>query len=137
MHAFKALVKNYLGLDSHPVFEVVESYLRSGEALTPAQVGEVLLRNRGDANLALRDVVSAMQAKILGLGHGEGMECDDAAVEAGKLPESVLMVGSPESWMKKRKESGGCGGGSTWEKKVKFLVRLRSLTKSDSGKRDV
>ncbi|KAK4591612.1 hypothetical protein RGQ29_016155 [Quercus rubra] len=138
MHAFKALVKNYLGLDSHPVFEVVESCLRSGGALTPAQVGEVLLRNRGDPDLALRDVVSAMQAKILGLGHGEGMECDDAAaVAAGRSPESVLMVGSPESWMKKRKESGGCGGGSTWEKKVKFLVRLRSLTKSDSGRRGV
>ncbi|GMY22225.1 AAA-ATPase At4g25835-like [Fagus crenata] len=142
MHAFKALVRNYLSFDSdsHPMFDVVESCVRSGGALTPAQVGEILLRNRRNADVALREVVSAMQAKILGLGRcgngaqgGEAMESDDVAVRS---PDSVLMVGSPENWvggnMKKRKESG-----STWEKKVKFLVRLRSLTKSDSGRRGV
>jgi chaperone BCS1 len=142
MHAFKALVRNYLSFDSdsHPMFDVVESCVRSGGALTPAQVGEILLRNRRNADVALREVVSVMQAKILGLGRcgngaqgGEAMESDDVAVRS---PDSVLMVGSPENWvggnMKKRKESG-----STWEKKVKFLVRLRSLTKSDSGRRGV
>ncbi|GLT72345.1 hypothetical protein SLA2020_442880 [Shorea laevis] len=94
IHAFKSLVINYLGLQSHPLFDAVESCLAFGGALTPAQI------------------------------------------VATRSPESVLMVGSssPENWEKKRKEAGptNCG-----EKKVKFFVRLRSLTKSDSGRRGV
>ncbi|KAB1224873.1 putative mitochondrial chaperone bcs1 [Morella rubra] len=63
MHAFKALANNYLGLQSHPMFEAVESCVGSGGALTPAQVGEILLRNRGNADLALKEVVSAMRSQ--------------------------------------------------------------------------
>ncbi|KAM2227449.1 hypothetical protein ACFXTI_014254 [Malus domestica] len=37
----------------------------------PAQVGEILLRNRGDADMAMKEVVLAMQARInLGVGGG-------------------------------------------------------------------
>lgn len=128
IHAFKALAMNYLGMDSHAMFDVVESCIRSGGALTPAQIGEILLRNRADAEVAIKEVASAMQAKILGVDR----EPDDLA----KTPESIdrTLMESPENWVsspggKKRKE------GSTWEKKVKFLVRLKSLTKSDSGRR--
>jgi chaperone BCS1 len=131
IHAFKSLVSNYLSLQSHPLFDAVENCLASGGALTPAQIGEILLRNRANADVALREVVSAMQAKMI-LGGGAQGECDDVATRS---PESVLMVGSssPENWEKKRKEA--C---TNWgEKKVKFLVRLRSLTKSDSGRRGV
>ncbi|KAL5549515.1 hypothetical protein UlMin_004746 [Ulmus minor] len=118
--AFRQLVKNYLGLESHSLMEVVDSCLRSGVSLTPAQIGEILLRNRCDADAAMREVAAAMQAKIL--GGREVKECDDMAVRS---PESVLVRGSPENW----DSSPGK------KRRIKFLVRLRSLTKSDSGRR--
>ncbi|XP_052211012.1 AAA-ATPase At4g25835-like [Diospyros lotus] len=141
-HAFKALVKNYLGVESHALFDVAESCIRSGGALTPAQIGEILLRNRRDADVAMKAVISAMQAKMLGadvdLAEG-GREYDEWTA---RTPESSLerrLTESPENWDgspgrcrgKKRKE------GSQWERKVKFWVRLRSLSKSDSGRRGV
>lgn len=131
MHAFKALVKNYLGIDSHALFDVVESCIRTGGGLTPAQIGEILLRNRKDADVAVKSVVSAMQAKILG-ADVEGMEkeYDDVAKE-----ESMEFQDNWEERFgegKKRKE--GC---YSWERKVKLFVRLKSLTKSDSGRRGV
>jgi len=86
IHAFKSLVSNYLSLQSHPLFDAVESCLASGGALTPAQIGEILLRNRANADVALREVVSAMQAKMI-LGGGAQGECDDVATRS---PESVF-----------------------------------------------
>lgn len=150
MHAFKALVKNYLELDSHALFDVVESCIRSGGGLTPAQIGEILLRNRRDADVAVKAVLSAMQAKILGADvDDEDMEGNGIAESCGGEYEDVVarttpgrLKESPENWMeesaerfggKKRKEPG-C---YSWERKVKLLVRLRSLTKSDSGRRGV
>ncbi|GAV77601.1 AAA domain-containing protein/AAA_assoc domain-containing protein [Cephalotus follicularis] len=160
MHAFRVLAKNYLDVESHASFHVVESCISSGGALTPAQIGEVLLRNRGDADLAIKEVVSAMQmqmqmkARILGNAASQNycrdnnelimdQYCEDMVAAGTRSPESVLMVGSPENWDsspgkigfggRKRKESSG----SNWEKKAKFLVRLRSLTKSDSATRGV
>ncbi|KAL3537279.1 hypothetical protein ACH5RR_000645 [Cinchona calisaya] len=141
MHAFKALVNNYLGLDSHVSFDVVESCIRSGGALTPAQIGEILLKNRRDADVAVKAVISAMQAKILdgaeGGDHHGSCEYDDLA----KTPDRSLTE-SPENWAgspekfggKKRKEQGS---NCSWERKVNFIVRLKSLTKSDSGRRGV
>ncbi|KAH6767613.1 hypothetical protein C2S52_018596 [Perilla frutescens var. hirtella] len=131
MHAFKALMKNYMGVESHALFEVVESCMRSGGGLTPAQIGEILLRNWRDADVAIKAVVSAMQVKIL------GGDLDVMYEEAAKTPERVVegrFCGSPENWSpNKRKEKGN----GNWESKVKFLVRLKSLTKSESGRRGV
>lgn len=136
IHAFKALATNYLGMESHPLFDVVESCIRSGGNLTPAQVGEILLRNRRDGEAAIKAVITAMQARILGIER-DAIEYEEMA----KSPESAErgLMESPDRWEtspplagKKRKE---VGVGSSWEKKVKFLVRLRSLTKSDSGRR--
>ncbi|KAL4294095.1 hypothetical protein AHAS_Ahas18G0193800 [Arachis hypogaea] len=145
IHAFKELVRNYLGVESHALFDAVDACIRSGGSLTPAQVGEILLRNRGDADLAMKEVVAAMQGRMLSLaaaggGGGDQMDNEDvvAAVSVGtRSPESVLMIGSPENWDtalggRKRKES--VNGSNGCEKKVKFFVRLKSLTKSDSGK---
>ncbi|KAG8391339.1 hypothetical protein BUALT_Bualt01G0177600 [Buddleja alternifolia] len=140
MHALKALVKNYLGLESHVLFDAAESCVRSGGALTPAQVGEILLRNRRDADVAVKAVVSAMQAKILG-GHVDGgREYDEMA----KTPEGMAeqrLCESPDNFEglaekfegKKRKERFN----GNWDSRVNFLVRLKSLTKSDSGRRGV
>ncbi|XP_022756257.1 AAA-ATPase At4g30250-like [Durio zibethinus] len=132
MHAFRVLARNYLNLDYHPLFQVVESCINSGGSLTPAQIGEVLLRNRGQPDVALKEVVSAMQLQTQNQGCGEA---DYDEIMMTRSPESSLAMRSPERWDasslkvgvngKKKKE------GSNGEKKVKFLVRLRSLTKSD------
>lgn len=135
--AFRTLVKNYLEIESHALFDVVDSCIRSGGGLTPAQIGEILLRNRRDADVAMREVIAALQARVLGGGGGRGAaEYDEIVMRS---PESVLVVCSPENWDsspgkyvgKRRKEAPAS------EKKVNFLVRLRSLTKSDSGRRGV
>lgn len=136
MHAFKALAMNYLGIEEHSLFDVVESCLRSGGALTPAQIGEILLRNRGsNADLAMTEVVSAMQTRILSAGGTEhlntSIEYEDT-VTLTRSPQSVLTVGSsPENW------DSSPGKISGKKRKAKFLVRLRSLTKSGSGRRGV
>ncbi|EXB75451.1 putative mitochondrial chaperone bcs1 [Morus notabilis] len=144
--AFRVLVRNYLGLEMDEteeeeehrrLMEAAEECLRSSGALTPAQIGEILLRNRSDAAAAMREVVAAMQAagRMAAAGGGnrdqvKELYCHEhEAVAAGRLsPESVLMRGSPENWV-----SSSPGK----KKKIKFLVRLRSLTKSDSGRRGV
>lgn len=81
-----------------------------------------------------------MQARMLmngGTLQRERLEYEEVAVT--RSPQSVLAaVGSPENWDsspgktvgKKRKDSH-----HNADKKAKFLVRLRSLTKSDSGRR--
>ncbi|KVI00619.1 AAA-ATPase At5g57480-like [Cynara cardunculus var. scolymus] len=131
MHAFKALVKNYLGVSSHVLFDVVGSCIRSGGSLTPAQIGEILLRNRKEADVAMKAVISAMQAKILGADvEVEVVESDDTAAEVAESPENWdISSPSPMGRLGVKKRNG-------WGKsKVKFLVRLKSLTKSESGSR--
>ncbi|KAF5944856.1 hypothetical protein HYC85_018933 [Camellia sinensis] len=143
VHAFKALVMNYLGVESHAMFDVAESCIRSGGALTPAQIGEILLRNRRDADVAIKAVISAMQAKILGADvdfNNSRHEYDDVAGKTVESGDRKVMVLSPENWEDSEWRLGGKkkkNEGSTWERKVKFLVRLKSLTKSDSGRRGV
>ncbi|CAN4110442.1 unnamed protein product [Withania somnifera] len=135
MHAFKVLVKNYLGLDSHMLFDVIESCIRSGGTLTPAHIGEILLRNRRDADVAVKAVLTAMQAKIFSAGVEEGHEYDDVE----RTLESIgrRLMESPDNWPEGSPEKKKKKEGSTRDKNVKFLVRLRSLTKSDSGRRGV
>ncbi|XP_042480911.1 AAA-ATPase At4g30250-like [Macadamia integrifolia] len=147
IHAFRSLVMNYLGLETHELFDVVESCIRAGGSLTPAEIGEIMLRNRTDADVAIKAVISALQVSIL-RGEREPLvepeERPTTPEERPTTPEAesidrMLDSPSPENWesspgkfpVKRRKE------GSTWEKKVKFLVRLKSLTKSDSGGRGV
>ncbi|GMN64139.1 hypothetical protein TIFTF001_033203 [Ficus carica] len=141
--AFRVLVRNYLGLEEKDeeaeehcrLMEAADECLRSGGALTPAQIGEILLRNRSDATAAIREVVAAMQARRMLAAGGtrdqvKDYTCHDQEGAVGRLsPESVLMRGSPENW--------AAASSPGKKRKIKFLVRLRSLTKSDSGRRGV
>ncbi|WJX72136.1 hypothetical protein P8452_56044 [Trifolium repens] len=135
VHAFRELAKNYLGVESHVMFEAVEGCIRSGGSLTPAHVGEILLRNRRNPDVAMREVLSVMQGRIDVVAATDHTDNEEVGVVSVRSPESVLLMGSPENWDslsgKKRKEQHGT---SNLDKKVKFFVRLRSLTKSDSGR---
>ncbi|CAA6664696.1 unnamed protein product [Spirodela intermedia] len=91
-HAFRELVRSYLGVEDHGLIAVAESCIRSGGALTPAEIGEVLLRNRGDADAAISEAVAEMQARALACGGnvkgssdgGEG----DSEMDEREQPES-------------------------------------------------
>ncbi|XP_057978689.1 AAA-ATPase At4g30250-like [Malania oleifera] len=154
IEAFKALAANYLGAEAechvHGVMEVVESCIRAGGALTPAQIGEIFLRNRSEPDAAMKAVVSAMQAKILrGSTTNQQRETEGVMVELTETDNEDQgaeggergLVEWPENWETRKNSNGGRKRkettSSAWERKVGFLVRLKSLTKSDSGRRGI
>ncbi|XP_010430850.2 PREDICTED: AAA-ATPase At3g28610-like [Camelina sativa] len=62
--AFKILAKNYLDLDSHPLFEKIESLIKETK-IAPADVAEKLMKkNREiDADESLEDLVQALERR--------------------------------------------------------------------------
>ena len=72
-----------------------------------------------------------MQGRMLAVAAAANDQAENEEAVGVRSPESVLMMGSPENWDVKRKEQHGC---NNLDKKVKFFVRLRSLTRSDPGR---
>ncbi|CAN6287716.1 unnamed protein product [Urochloa humidicola] len=58
---FKALASNYLGLKDHKLYPQVEEGFHAGARLSPAELGEIMIANRGSPSRALRTVISALQ----------------------------------------------------------------------------
>eukprot|EP00249_Psilotum_nudum_P015113 c25174_g1_i1 orf=440-1876(-) len=59
--AFKILASNYLGVDDHILYEEVEKHI-DGAEITPADVSEVLIKNRHDPTTAVERVIEAIKA---------------------------------------------------------------------------
>jgi mitochondrial chaperone BCS1 len=59
--AFKTLASNYLGLKDHKLYPQVEEGFHAGARLSPAELGEIMLANRGSPSRALRTVINALQ----------------------------------------------------------------------------
>ncbi|XP_031474401.1 AAA-ATPase At3g50940-like [Nymphaea colorata] len=59
--AFKVLVFNYLQIDYHPLFERIRTLIDEVE-ITPAEVAEVLMRNK-ETTCAIEDAIQAMEKK--------------------------------------------------------------------------
>ena len=59
--AFKALASNYLGLKDHKLYPQVEEGFHAGARLSPAELGEIMIANRGSPSRALRTVINALQ----------------------------------------------------------------------------
>ncbi|GJN30070.1 hypothetical protein PR202_gb18348 [Eleusine coracana subsp. coracana] len=59
---FKAMATNYLGLKDHKLYpQVEESFLHAGERLlSPAELGEIMIANRGSPTRALRTVITKL-----------------------------------------------------------------------------
>jgi mitochondrial chaperone BCS1 len=93
-----------------------DSIVRGGAEMTPAEVGEVLLRNRDEPEAAVTELAAELKARR--------READDLHQWEDSAAE--ISDGSPT-----KKGRKGLG----WEGKVRILGRLRSLTKSDSGRR--
>jgi len=58
---FKALAKNYLGIEHHALYDTVKELLEGGKLITPAQVTEHLFGNRDDSDAAMKCLVEWLQ----------------------------------------------------------------------------
>lgn len=117
-HAMRELVERYVGVGRHEMLDAAEGCIRGGAEMTPAEVGEVLLRNRDEPEAAVTELAAELKARASAT---DDLQWEDSAAE--------LSDGSPT-----KKGRKGLAG---WEGKVRIFGRLRSLTKSESGRRGV
>lgn len=61
--SFRVLAYNYLLIQDHPLFEKIESAF-VGKTLTPAQIAELLIKNKSDVDIALGSVLSALENNV-------------------------------------------------------------------------
>ncbi|XP_078167127.1 P-loop containing nucleoside triphosphate hydrolases superfamily protein [Carex rostrata] len=59
--AFKTLAGSYLGIKDHKLYPQVEEEFQNGAQLSPAEVGEIMITNRGSPNRAIKTVIGALQ----------------------------------------------------------------------------
>ncbi|XVF51057.1 hypothetical protein PTKIN_Ptkin04bG0153600 [Pterospermum kingtungense] len=59
--AFKSLANSYLGVKEHKLFPQVEEIFQGGASLSPAEIGEIMISNRGSPTRALKSVITALQ----------------------------------------------------------------------------
>ncbi|KAK9075245.1 hypothetical protein SSX86_003566 [Deinandra increscens subsp. villosa] len=60
--AFKTLANSHLGLKEHKLFPQVEEIFQTGASLSPAEIGEIMIFNRGSPTRALKNVISALKS---------------------------------------------------------------------------
>jgi chaperone BCS1 len=58
---FKSLASSYLGVKDHKLFPQVEEIFHTGASLSHAEIGEIMISNRGSPSRALKSVISALQ----------------------------------------------------------------------------
>nr|GEZ93525.1 AAA-ATPase At2g46620-like [Tanacetum cinerariifolium] len=60
-NSFKTLANNCLGLKDHKLFSQVEEIFLTGATISPAEMSELMISNRGSPGRALRSVITALQ----------------------------------------------------------------------------
>ncbi|KAM7472329.1 hypothetical protein LguiA_010512 [Lonicera macranthoides] len=60
-NSFKSLANSYLGLKDHKLFPQVEEIFQTGAAISPAEIGEIMIVNRSSPSRALKSVITALQ----------------------------------------------------------------------------
>ncbi|KAL0358852.1 UNVERIFIED_CONTAM: AAA-ATPase [Sesamum angustifolium] len=87
--AFKSLASSHLGLKDHKLFPQVEEIFQTGATLSPAEICEIMISNRGSPSRALKTVITALQTDLAGKvrrrlsGSGSGRVVDETE-ESGK-----------------------------------------------------
>lgn len=61
--AFQVLAQNYLCTQDHPLFAKVESAF-TGKTMTPAQIAELLIKDKSNVEIALENVISALENNV-------------------------------------------------------------------------
>lgn len=59
--SFKNLANSHLGIKEHKLFPQVEEIFQAGASLSPAEIGEIMISNRGSPTRALKTVITALQ----------------------------------------------------------------------------
>lgn len=57
---FKTLASSYLGVKDHKLYAEVEEGFQTGGRITPAEIGEIMIANRGSSTRAIRLVINAL-----------------------------------------------------------------------------
>ncbi|KAJ0758734.1 putative AAA+ ATPase domain, ATPase, AAA-type, core, AAA-type ATPase domain-containing protein [Helianthus annuus] len=60
-NSFKTLANNCLGIKEHKLFPQVEEILQTGSTISPAEMSELMISNRGSPGRALKSVITALQ----------------------------------------------------------------------------
>lgn len=61
--AFRVLAQNYLSTQDHPLFAKLESAFL-GKTMTPAQIAELLIKDKLNVDIALENVISALDNNV-------------------------------------------------------------------------
>ncbi|XP_072958331.1 AAA-ATPase At2g46620-like [Typha angustifolia] len=102
--AFKTLACSYLGLKDHKLYPQVEEGFQSGVKISPAEVGEIMIANRGSPSRAIKTVISALQTKGVERSTIGGARRLRESWSGTRLEEMVNGLGSGG-------ENGGLGNG--------------------------
>ncbi|KAG9155781.1 hypothetical protein Leryth_004046 [Lithospermum erythrorhizon] len=62
-NAFKTLASSHLGLRDHKLFPQVEEMFQTGASLSPSEIGEIMISNRGSPSRALKTLITALQSE--------------------------------------------------------------------------
>lgn len=58
--AFKSLANYYLGVKDHKLYAEVEKGFQSGGRISPAEVGEIMISNKGSSTRAIKSVINSL-----------------------------------------------------------------------------
>lgn len=88
--AFKTLASSYLGLKDHKLYPQVEEGFQTGAKLSPAEIGEIMIANRGSPSRALKSVISALH-RSASFGAAEKTLIPNFSSGSQRLSESELI----------------------------------------------
>ncbi|KAI3711486.1 hypothetical protein L2E82_41603 [Cichorium intybus] len=63
-NSFRTLANNCLGVKDHKLFPQVEEIFQTGATMSPAEMSELMISNRGSPGRALRSVITALQINV-------------------------------------------------------------------------
>lgn len=146
--AFKALASGYLGLKDHKMYPKVEEVFKGGAMMSPAEVGELMMANRGSPTRALQSLIGALQQRPL--PPEKSIESDgkfNGGTSVGvSRPEKNALLQRPSAPRRSIESDGTVNGGNSvgvikLEKDtptaVRELKKLYSLVKTRSKKNGV
>ncbi|MQL70361.1 hypothetical protein Taro_002683 [Colocasia esculenta] len=85
---FKAMASGYLGIKDHKLYPQVEEAFQGGARLSQAEMGEIMLANRGSPGRALKAVIGALRRQQWDLGAeattGSPLQAEEEPPAAGK-----------------------------------------------------
>ncbi|KAG0457199.1 hypothetical protein HPP92_022356 [Vanilla planifolia] len=86
--AFKTLASSYLGLKDHKLYPQVEEGFQTGARISPAEIGEIMIANRGSPSRALKSVINALHRSV-SFGAAEKMLYSNFSTGSRRISEEV------------------------------------------------